>query len=159
MQLPIVVLGHALVPVLLKHGVGYLDDAFPYDMIGRTDPFMPAGTAGECAWYTIYVTTTHFEVTVVLRVTPRIDGIALPSKDIVLNAVLDPSGERRITEIDLSVPHIVNTVERLRNVPRGTWCDVTVETVLGVGLGVSARQIVDGIEVEFEIVQEGRAAI
>lgn len=159
MQLPVLVLGRSDAPVLLKHGDGYLDDDQVYDLLGRTDPYLPAGLGGEAAFFTVYLTTTHFQAVTVLRLTVRIDGVAVKTTDVVLNTAPGADGEQRVHEIDLSQPHMVAGVERLRYAPRGTWLDVTVETVRGQGLGASARQIVDGIECEFEVVQEGKQPV
>lgn len=159
MQLPILVLGRADAPVLLKQGDGYLDDDLTFDLRGRSAPFMPAGLGGEAAFYTIYLTTTHFAPTTTLRVTPRVDGVTLPFTDVVLNTVPGAEGEQREHEIGLSLPYMVGGVERLRYAPRGNWMDVTIETVRAAGIGVGERTIIDGIEVEFEVVQEGKEPI
>lgn len=158
MQLPVLVVGHAGAPALLKHGVGYFDDDQVYDLYARSDAFMPAGSAGEVAFFSIYLTTTHYENPTVLRVTPRVDGLPLDATVVVLN-IVDAEGEQRVTEIGLSVPYVVGGVEQLRYAPRGSWMDVTIETLRGIGSGVGARQIVDGIEVEFEVVQEGKQPV
>lgn len=158
MQIPVLVVGHAAIPAVLKHGDTYRDDGELYDLVGRSDPFMPAGLGGEVAFYTIYVTTTHFEAATTLRVTPRIDGVPLASTTIVLNTAPTDEGEQRVHEIGLSKPYVVGGLEMLRNAPRGSWIDVTVESQLVAGFGVAARWIVDGIEVEFETVQEGKPA-
>lgn len=158
MQLPVLVVGLTTAPAILRHGVGYLDDDQVYDLYARTDPFMPAGVGGEAAFFTLYLTTTHFDAPTILRVTPRIDGNPLDSTTLVLNTA-SVDGVQRVSEIDLSVPHLVGGVERLRYAPRGGWMDVTIETLRVIGTGIGARQIVDGIEVEFETVQEGRKPV
>lgn len=156
MQIPVLVVGRASAPVILKHGVGYLDDDAPYDLVGRTDPYLPAGLGGEAAFYTIYLTTTHFTASSVLRITPRIDGVPLAPTILVLDTAPGGDGEQRVHEISLSKPYVVGGLEKLRNAPRGSWIDVTIETQRSVGLGVPDRVIVDGVEVEFETVQEGK---
>ncbi len=159
MQIPVLVVGRATLPAILRHGVGYTDDGEVYDLVGRSDPFMPAGLGGECAFFTIYITTTHFEASSVLKVTPRIDGLPLASQTIVLNTAPGADGEQRVHEIGLSKPFIDGGLEKLRNAPRGSWIDVTIETTRSSGFGMAARQIVDGIEVEFEMVQEGKQPV
>ena len=158
MQIPVLVVGRADVPAILRHGVGYTDDGEVYDLVGRTDPFMPAGLGGEAAFYTIYVTTTHFAAATQLRVTPRIDGIPLASTAIVLNTAPTDDGEQRTHEVGLSKPFVDGGLEKLRNAPRGSWIDVTIETTRSAA-GVAARTVVDGIEVEFETVQEGKQPV
>lgn len=159
MQIPVIVVGRSSLPAVLKHGVGYTDDDAVYDLVGRTDPFLPAGLGGEAAFYTIYLTTTHFAASATLRITPRIDGVPLASTLLVLNTAPGSDGEQRVTEIGISQPYIKGGLEMLRNAPRGCWMDVTIETQRGVGLGTPDRLIVDGIEVEFEVVQEGKQAV
>jgi hypothetical protein len=131
MQLPILVLGRSDQPVLLKQGDGYFDDDQAFDLIGRSAPFMPAGLGGECAFYSIYVTTTHYAPTTTLRITPRVDGAFLPPTDVILSSAPPDEGEQRVAEIGLSLS----------------------------GIGVAARIVVDGIEVEFEQVQEGKQPV
>jgi hypothetical protein len=159
MQLPILVLGRSDQPVLLKQGDGYFDDDQAFDLIGRSAPFMPAGLGGECAFYSIYVTTTHYAPTTTLRITPRVDGAFLPPTDVILSSAPPDDGEQRVAEIGLSLPYVVGGVERLRYAPRGCWMDVTIETLRTSGIGVAARIVVDGIEVEFEQVQEGKQPV
>jgi hypothetical protein len=158
MLVPVLVVGRADDAALLRPGTGYDDDGVAYDLLGRSAAFMPAGLGGEAAFFTIYVTTTHYEATTVLRVTPAIDGVTLASTDIVLGTS-DPAGEQNVHEIDLSQAYTVGGVEKLRYAPRGQRLDVTIETLRGATLGVGARQIVDGIEVEFEVVQEGKQPV
>lgn len=159
MQTPILVVGRSTIPAILKHGSSYLDDDAPYDMLGRSDPFMPAGLGGEVAFFTIYVTTTHYQAVTVLRVTPRVDGVPLDATTIVLNTAPTADGEQRVHEIGLSKAYAIAGVEKLRYAPRGSWMDVTIETLRTAGSGVGARQIVDGIECEFEVVQEGKQPV
>lgn len=156
MQIPVLVVGRATLPAILRHGVGYNDDDAVYDFLGRTDPYLPAGLGGECAFFTVYVTTTHFAASTVLRVTVRIDGVPLPATTIVLDTAPGSDGEQRVHEISLSKAYIDGGEEKLRYAPRGSWIDVTIESQRSAGLGTAARQIVDGIEVEFETVQEGK---
>lgn len=159
MQLPILVLGRSTLPAILRHGAEYFDDDQVYDFVGRSDPFLPAGLGGEAAFYTIYVTTTHFTVGSVLKITPRIDGLPLASTVLVLNTAPGDEGEQRIHEVSLSKPYVSGGLEMLRNAPRGSWIDVTIETQRVLGAGVADRLIVDGVEVEFETVQEGKQPV
>lgn len=156
MQTPVLVVGRMDAPAILKHGEGYFDDDQVYDLFCRSDPFMPAGLGGEVAFFTIYVTTTHFDPTTTLRVTPRVDGVALDPTEIVLNTAPGSDGQRMVHEIGLSKPYLVAGVEKLRYAPRGSWMDVLIESQRAEGFGIGARQIVDGIECEFEVVQEGK---
>lgn len=155
MLTPVLVLGRADTAALLRPGLGYDDDGALYDLVARTEDFMPGGLGGEAAFFTIYLTTTHYEVGTVFRITPYLDGVPLAATTLLFATVSD-GGEERVTEIDLSVPYLVGGVEALRYAPRGQRFAVAVETRRAAGSGVNERQIVDGIEIEFEVVQEGK---
>lgn len=147
-------------PAMLTVGVGYIDDDTHYDLLGRSAPFAPAGPGGECAFHLLYVTTRHFEEDVSLFITTFIDGVALAEvKRINLVGVALSKGEQAVHEIGLSVPHMVAGIERLRYAPRGTWISVQVETRITLGDGTAAQQCVDGIDCEYEVVQETKVAL
>jgi len=141
-------------PALLKVGVGYLDDDLHYEMLGRSAPYAPAGSGGECAFFSIYLITKTFDTDVALFVTPIIDGVAMPTQRVDILGVALSKGEQRVTEIGLSKAYSPAGVEELRYAPRGTWISVQIETKILTGAGVAAKQIVDGVECEFEIVRE-----
>lgn len=147
-------------PAMLKVGVGYIDDDVNYELLGRSEPWAPAGVGGEAIFTMLYVTTRHYDLNVSLFITTFIDGVALAEvKRIDLVGVALSKGEQRVTEVGLSVAHSPAGVELLRYSPRGTWISVQVETRIGTGAGTASRQIVDGIECEYEVVRETKEAI
>lgn len=147
-------------PAMLTVGSGYIDDDTNYELLGRSAPWAPAGVGGEAAFYSLYVTTRHFEDDVSLFITTFIDGVALPEVTrLNLVGVLLSPGEQQVHEIGLSKPYAPAGVELLRYAPRGTWISVQIETQIVDGMGSAARQIVDGVECEFEIVQEGKQPV
>lgn len=147
-------------PAMLTVGAGYIDDDVHYDMLGRTAPWAPAGVGGEAAFHSLYVTTRHFDEDVSLFVTTFIDGVALAEVTrINLVGVPLSLGEQRVVEVGLSVPYAPAGVELLRYAPRGTWISVQIETNIVDGFGSAARQIVDGVECEYEVVQESKVPV
>lgn len=161
MLLPQLVVGRGNgTPAMLTVGAGYIDDDTHYDLLGRSAPWAPAGSGGEAIFTALYVTTRHFEQDVSLFVTTYIDGMPLAEVTrLNLVGVALSKGEQQVHEIGLSIPHMVAGVEKLRYAPRGTWISVQVETMIVDGFGSAARQCVDGIECEFEIVRESKEAV
>ncbi|MEP6990075.1 MAG: hypothetical protein ABJA80_04025 [bacterium] len=148
------------VPAMLAVGVGYEDDDVAYELLGRSAAWAPAGTGGECAFHSLYVTTRHFEDDVSLFVTTYIDGVPLPEvARITLVGVPLSMGEQQVHEIALSLPYAPAGVELLRYAPRGTWIIVQIETKIVDGFGTAAKQMVDGVECEYEVVQETKVNV
>ncbi len=145
--------------VILRVGTGYLDDDAKYDLYGRSAPFAPAGMMGECAFHSLYLTTVHYDVTEEIVVTPRVDHVALLPTTITLTGVASSKGERLVHEISLYQPYIIGGIERLRYAPRGTWIDVLIETKFTINARTPARFLIDGMDVEAEIVRETKVAV
>lgn len=136
----------------------FTDDNVPYEMVARSDPFAPAGQGGEAIFTTLWITTTTFETDVALFITPIIDFVPIDTQRIDIPGAPNPDDAQQVHELVLSVPYPPPpAAEFMRVAPRGCVIEVKVETRIGDGFGVSGRQIVDGIEVETEIVREGRA--
>jgi hypothetical protein len=145
-------------PTLLEADAGYTDDGVAYDLRAHTQRVAPAGTGGECIFPTLYLTTTHYENTVRVYVTPFVDGAALEQQMVELVGVPGSTGETRVHEIALYVPYLRDGVEEMRVAPRGTWLAVEVETRYAEALGTAGPQAVDLIEYEVEVVREGDTA-
>lgn len=145
-------------PAMLTVGGTYEDDGEVYEMIARARPFAPGGQAGEAIFTTLWITTTTFDDDVSLFVTPFVDFEPLETQRIDIPGAANPNNEQTVHELALSVPYMHGGVEQFRNAPRGAFIDVRVETKIGTVAGSSARQIVDGFEVECEIVKESRQA-
>lgn len=145
------------VPSMLVPGSpDYLDDGVIYEMLARSRPYAPAGAGGEAIFTMLYLVTTHYDVSVSLFVTPYVDFAALATQQIDLIGAANPANKSTVHELALSVPYIVGGIERLRVAPRGTWFDVKVETKIAAGNPASARVVIDGGEVETEIVRESK---
>jgi hypothetical protein len=156
---PVLFVGRGGSPILLRVGVGYVDDDTPYEMVAESDPVAIAGPGGECMFTALYVTTKHFTANVSLWITVVIDGVAqAETHRIDLIGVVGSKGELISREIALSVPYIVGGIERSRFAPRGTWFSVRIETKYGDSepgaAAVAAKQVVESVEVEHEVLRE-----
>lgn len=143
--------------VLLRVGVGFLDDGVAYNALGKSDPLAPAGSGGECIFPSLYLVLVHEGDAVTLRVTPIVDEVALEFTDIALPLV----AERKVTnhEIPVSVPYIVGDIEVARFAPRGTWIQVQVDTISDGVVELLAKLRVDSVDVEYEVVRESQVAV
>ncbi len=156
---PEVFLGKATEPALLKLGGAYTDDSVKYELLGRTRRVALAGPGGESIFTSLYVATTHYDLNVSLWITPYVDGVALAAQRIDLVGVPGSQGESKSFELALSQAYMVAAVEQLRYSPRGTWFEVQVETRHVSAVLTPAKVVVDGIEVEHEVVRESMTAV
>ena len=132
---------------------GYLDRGVIYNLYAKTNRYAPAGAGGECIFPSLFVVVT-FTQTMLLYLTPYVDGVALETKVIGLNANLSSTRQTRVFELGLSVPVMLSGVERSRQAPRGTWFQCLVETRFNGTTDVPNQLIVEGLEVEYEVVRE-----
>ena len=140
--------------ILLEADVGFTDAGVAYNLYAKTERTAPAGVGGECAFVTLYLALVH-TLAAHLRVTPTVDGRVLETKVLALASA--GGAERRVVyEVNLSEPLVLDGIEEGRFAPRGTWIEVAVETAYEAGNPLLAEQIVEGVEVEFEVVREGR---
>jgi hypothetical protein len=146
-------------PSMLVVGEGYEDDGVPYEMVAWARPYAPGGDSGEAIFTTLWVTTTTYDEDVSIFITPYIDGVALETQEIEIPGAANPQDGQQVHELALSVPYIRDAIERMRTAPRGTWIAVRAETKIALGSGTSARQAVDGIVCEVEVVSESRPAV
>lgn len=147
-------------PAMLVVGEGYTDDGAVYEMIARDRPFAPAGQGGEAIFTALWITTTTYEEDVTLFITPFVDFVALETQQLDIPGAANPTNAQQVHELALSIPYPPPPdPERLRVAPRGCYIDVRIETNIAGAFGSSARQAVDGIEVEVEIVRDSRTAV
>lgn len=134
---------------LLEADRGYKDRTVAYALSAKTNRYAPAGAGGECIFTSLYAVVT-FSASVTVSFTPYIDGVALETQTIsfVQNALVTRQTVSR--ELALSVPILVAAVERGRVTPRGTWCQVEVSS------DDSVQVIIEGIEIEYEVVRESK---
>lgn len=141
---------------LLKVGDTFQDDGEDYNGFAKSDPLAPAGLGGEAAFYTLYVPVTFDTDNTPLRVKVYLDDALLITRDFTLANPADPTQLRTTLEISL-MQKFDNTVVGYNTAglfaPRGCWFQVSIETVF---LGGTAFVQIDGVEVEYEVVQEGK---
>lgn len=130
---------------------GYKDRGVQYQMYAKTNRYAPAGPSGECIFPSLFAIVTFTE-SMYLYLTPYLDGVALGTKLIHMVANATSSRQTRTFEMGLSVPVVVNGVERLEQAPRGTWFQVLVETHFNDINDIANQLIVEGLEVEYEVV-------
>lgn len=119
--------------------------------LGQTARVAPNGTKGENLIRSFYYAVSWVGA-VTLRFTPYLNGVALASKDIQLAA----GSARRFSTygVEVSVPYDDALGTELGRVgARGTWLQVTVSTVGGIGDG---EWIIEGVEVDVEPVERYR---
>ncbi len=151
---PALFAGQASEPILMRIGSGYTDDGEPYEMYGLSDPVAPAGEGGEVMFTLLYVTTRRYDSDVSFWFTPIIDGVAQSTQRLDLAASASDQGEFETHEIGLSILH--SGVVPFRYAPRGTWFQLLVETRYDSDGGTAAAQIIESVELEFEVVRESR---
>lgn len=132
---------------------GYLDRGIIYNLYAKTNRYAPAGAGGECVFPSLYVVVT-FTQSMLLYITPIVDGASLETQVIGLNANLTSTRQTRIFELGLSVPVMLGATERGRQAPRGTWFQALVETRFNGTTDVPNQLIIEGLEVEYDVVRE-----
>lgn len=140
---------------LLQVGRGYQDRVMNYDLDAKTNRYAPAGAGGECIFTSLYAVVT-FTRNLVLSITPIVDGAELETQEIRLTQNLTESRQTRAFELGLSVPVTVAAVERARVSPRGTWFQVRVQTTFEATGDTPQSVIIDGLEVEYQVVRESQ---
>lgn len=161
---PTLYLGAAVDPLLLEVGVDYTDDDdAPYELLAQSVPVVPAGPGGECAFPLLYLSTIHYSGDVSLWITPVVDGVDGETQRLDLIGVPNSKGERVTTEIDLSIPYVVDGVEQSRYHLRGAQFQARVETKYAdaeVGAAsTAAKTVVESVELEYEVLRESRPAL
>lgn len=136
---------------LLQVGETAADDGVAFEALGQTARVAPNGVKDEVLVGSFYYALSWVGA-VTLRFTPYLNGVALDPKDIDL-----PAGAARQFStfgVDVSVPYEDEFGTELARVgARGTWVQVTVQSVGGVGDGL---WIVEAVEAEVEPVQRYR---
>lgn len=154
MPTPRLFFGSTAHAALLEADSGYTDDGVPYNLRAKSQRQAPAGVSGEAIFTALYVTTTHYDDDVALYLTPIVDGVAQEELLIELTGVPGTEREVRVHELSLLQPFMDDGVEVSRYAPRGTWIQVLARTQYAAG--AAARQALDAVEVEFEVLRESK---
>lgn len=134
---------------------GYDDDGALYQFLATTDRVAIAGIGGEVAFYTLYVIIEYEVANTPIRITPIVDDVALDPIDFVL--VGDGTRKRTVIETALLTrfPNTIPNYDTLSTfAPRGTWIQVQIASHFAAAPAAFFR--IDGVEIEHEIVQEGK---
>lgn len=154
MLIPRLFFGRANAPNLLKANTGFADDGVNYKLVGQTNRTAIAGIGGEVAFFMLYVTVKAEVNPTPLSFTVYIDDRPMIVK--AVNVVGGATRPRTVLELSLMQP-LPNTVPGYASrglfALRGTWIQVLVETAFA---GAGGFVQIDGIEVEHEIVREGK---
>lgn len=141
---------------LYQTNTGNQDGGEDYNGYALSDRFAPAGIGGEVAFYGLFIPVIFDTDDTPISVTVYIDDEERVTRDFVLTNANDPERLRTILEISL-LEQLDASVDpsgtRGQWATRGTWIQVEIET--GFVGGVGFVQI-DGVELEHEIVQEGK---
>lgn len=136
---------------------GGQDGGEDYNGYALSDRFAPAGIGGEVAFYGLYIPLTFDTDATPLRVKVRIDELEVVDRLFTLVNASDPDRIKAILEISLLVQlpgAVTNAAKRGQWAPRGTWIQVELSTEFTGGVGFVQ---IDGVELEHEIVVEGKS--
>jgi hypothetical protein len=124
------------------------------ELVAHTNEYTPAGVGGEAMWTNLYVSFRRSNATdLTLRFTPYLDGEADDSIDVVLEGVATPT--RHLVEIGLADYYPSAADPQIATALRSTTFSLEIRSVGTVPAG---RLIIDGIELEWEPVTEGKEA-
>ncbi len=152
---------------LMQWNVGNDDNGNPggdaIDLLARSVRFAPGGVGGEAIFTTIWVALTYDMDSVSVRFTPILDGIAQDGTggtvDLRQTVALTGTPGTRVTErfeFGMSLPYDDGSSSNaIRTALRGTWFQLLVDTVGGLGDG---DLIIEQPEIEFEVVRESEQA-
>ena len=129
----------------------------------KTARFFPAGFQGEAIFTQFWVGLTADMDALTLRFTPIVDDVVYDgtggNADLSQTVVIaETPGTRRTFKFEfaLALPFDDGVdPDALRTALRGSWFQLQVDTVGGLGVG---DFIIDAPEIEFEIVRESTAA-
>lgn len=153
MTIPTLLYGRRDDGMVVEAERGWDDAGATYNMRVRTGRIAPAGVRGEAIFFVLYVATIH-TTAAHLVLTPIIDNVAQAERRLALAAASEEV--HLVHEVSLSVPLLINGQERGRQSPRGTWIEVLVTTEYDDVTVPAATQVVEGIELEYDTVREGR---
>lgn len=139
---------------LAEYGSGRLDLEAPVEARARSNIYAPAGAGGEAIFTNVYLTLTRAnDETMSLLLTPIVDGVEQEPIELELEGVSDPV--KAVHELGLAVPWPSAADPQILQALRGEWAQIQIDTAGGLPAG---RVEIDGIELEVEIVTEGKEA-
>lgn len=140
----------------LALGASGVDDlGATLDALAETNAYAPAGIGGEAMFTNVYMSLFRdCTEDVTLIFTLIVDGVEEDPINLTIPGVASPA--RSVYEIGLSKPYPSAADPQILTAPRGQWVQLRVETSGGLPDG---RFVIEGLELEREIVTEGQGAI
>lgn len=136
------------------------------ELVALSNEYAPAGIGGEAIFTNVYITLLRSNTEeLTLLLTPYVDGVAEPEIEIVRPPAASPL--REVLEIGLVRYYPSAADPQIATAMRGTWFQADLRTPQAESLfpesllpmGPGGRFIVEGWEIEHEIVTEGRGAV
>lgn len=138
---------------------GNLDLGDAVEFVALTNAYAPAGIGGEAIFVNLRLALFRDNAEdMVLEVTPVVDGVERDVIELALPGVAAPA--RSIHELGLAEYYPSALDPQIATALRGAWFQVEIRS-LGPpeSIGVVDGQLVfEGLELEYEIVEEGRQA-
>lgn len=139
---------------LAKGGQGTDDLGTGYTFRAKTRSYAPAGIGGECIFTNLYISLLRSNTEdMTIEIVPIVDGVAQDAVALVLEAVAAPL--REVHEVGLAVFYPSAANPQIATAMRGCWFQTEVRSSGAIPAG---RTVVEGIELEHEVVTEGRQA-
>lgn len=144
---------------LARGSSGNLDLGEAVEFVALTNAYAPAGIGGEAIFVNLRLSLFRDNATdMVLDVVPIIDGIEQDLIELDLPGVAAPA--RSIHELGLASYFPSALDPQISTALRGTWFQAEIRSPgppESVGV-VDGRFVFEGLELEFEVVEEGRQA-
>lgn len=144
---------------LAEGGQGQTDLGTAIEFVALSNDYAPAGIGGECIFTDLRIAIFRDNsADVILEVTPLVDGEAYATIDLTLPGVSSPA--RSIHELALVHVWPSESNPLTSQALRGTWFQLELRTLAdpeSVDI-YSGRVVIEGIELEWDPVLEGRKA-
>jgi hypothetical protein len=130
------------------------------ELVALSNEYAPAGIGGEAIFTNVYITLLRSNTEeLTLLLTPYVDGAAEDEIEIVRPATLVPI--REILEVGLARYYPSAADPQIATAMRGTWfqADLRTPAIESVATMPGGRLIIEGWELESEVVTEGKAAV
>lgn len=144
---------------LAQGGQGNLDLDDAIEFVAVTNAYAPAGIGGEAIFVAVRIALFRDnDEDMELDIIPIVDGTEEEEITLTLPGVTDPA--RSIHELQLVRYYPSSADPQIVNSPRGTWFQLDVRSVgppESIGR-TDGRVVIEGVELEYEIVREGVTA-
>lgn len=139
---------------LARGGLGTTDVGQAIGFRARTRSYAPAGIGGEVICTNVYLSMQRANTAdLSLTVTPIVDGVEKDAIALVLEATDEPV--REVHELGLAQLYPSAADPQIAVALRGCWFQLEVRAS---DAGAAGRLVIEGVELEFETVTEGKQA-